>query len=272
LRLLLIVFFGISSQLQAQQQAVPTTAPQTGVPRLIKFAGSATSAEGKALNGTVGITFAVYQDQQGGAPLWMETQNVTLDRSGHYSALLGATKPDGLPMDLFTSGEARWLGASMNGGEEQPRVLLLSVPYALQAADVQTLGGLPPSAFMLAAAAASLTSTISGASQGATAQPLATGTTPVTTAGGTVNKLAKFDAAADIANSLVFDNGTSVGIGNTAPAATLDVTGSGIFRGALGLPATGTANATAGKNSQPLNLVASSFNSSTKAAVNETFR
>ena len=160
----------------------------------------------------------------------------------------------------------------MNGGEEQPRVLLLSVPYALQAADAQTLGGLPPSAFMLAAAAASLTSTISGASQGATAQPLATGTTPVTTAGGTVNKLAKFDAAADIANSLVFDNGTSVGIGNTAPAATLDVTGSGIFRGALGLPATGTANATAGKNSQPLNLVASSFNSSTKAAVNETFR
>src|SRR5260370_14583901 len=149
--LLLVLLLWISSPLQAQQQAVPTTAPQTGVPRLIKFAGSATSAEGKALSGTVGITFAIYQDQQGGAPLWMETQNVTPDRSGHYTALLGATKPDGLPMDLFTSGHARWLGASINGGEEQPRVLLLSVPHALQAADAHTIGGLPPSAFMLAA-------------------------------------------------------------------------------------------------------------------------
>src|SRR5260370_34330469 len=117
--LLLVLLLWISSQLQAQQQA-PTTAPQTGVPRLIKFAGSATSAEGKALSGTVGITFAIYQDQQGGAPLWMETQNVTLDRSGHYTALLGATKPDSRPMDLFTSGQARWLGATMNGDEEQP--------------------------------------------------------------------------------------------------------------------------------------------------------
>jgi hypothetical protein len=108
-------------------------------------------------------------------------------------------------------------------------------------------------------------------SQQATAQPL-TGTTPVTTAGGTVNKLAKFDATADIANSQLFDNGTNVGIGNTAPAAKLDVTGTGIFRGALSLPATGTANATAGKDSQPFNFTASSFSSGTLKAVNETFR
>jgi hypothetical protein len=50
------------------------------------------------------------------------------------------------------------------------------------------------------------------------------------------------------------------------------VTGTGIFRGALSLPATGTANATAGKNSQPFNFTASSFSSSTLKAVNETFR
>jgi hypothetical protein len=270
--LLLVLLLSISSSLQAQQQAVPTSAPQTGVPRLIKFAGSATDAGGKALSGTVGITFAIYQDQQGGGPLWMETQNVELDRSGRYTALLGAGKPDGLPMDSFTTGEARWLGVRVNGGEEQPRVLLLSVPYALKAADAQTLGGLPPSAFVLAAPAASLTSTTSAASQGATAQPLATGTTPVTTAGGTVNKLAKFDANADVTNSQVFDNGTNVGIGNTAPAAKLDVSGTGIFRGALSLPATAAATSTVGKTSQPFNFTASSFSSSTLKAVNETFR
>src|SRR5258707_10348534 len=102
--LLLVLLMGISSSLQAQQQAAPTIV-QTGVPRLIKFAGSATDAGGKALSGTVGITFAIYQDQQGGGPLWMETQNVQLDRRGRYTALLGAAKPDGLPMDSFTTGE-----------------------------------------------------------------------------------------------------------------------------------------------------------------------
>jgi hypothetical protein len=50
------------------------------------------------------------------------------------------------------------------------------------------------------------------------------------------------------------------------------VSGTSIFRGALSLPATGTATAAAGTNSQPLNFTASSFNSSTLKAVNETFR
>ena len=80
-----------------------------------------------------------------------ETQNVTADVKGNYTVRLGATPPEGLPLDLFTSGEARWLGVRINGGEEQPRVLLLSVPYALKAGDAQTLGGLPASAFVLAA-------------------------------------------------------------------------------------------------------------------------
>jgi len=94
----------------------------------------------------------------------------------------------------------------------------------------------------------------------------------VTTAGGTVNKLAKFDATADITSSQVFDNGTSVGIGNTAPGAKLDVSGAAIVRGLLNLPATGTATATGGKNSQPIGWVASAFNSGTATAVNQTFR
>ena len=50
------------------------------------------------------------------------------------------------------------------------------------------------------------------------------------------------------------------------------MSGTSIFRGALSLPATGTATAAAGTNSQPLNFTASSFNSSTLKAVNETFR
>jgi hypothetical protein len=266
----LSMFLAISmfcSLVAAQQGATTSSAT---VPRLVNFSGKAADAQGKPISGIAGVTFAIYKNQYEGAPLWLEPQNVQADTKGNYTVQLGASKSEGLPLELFSSGEARWLGVRVNAGEEQPRVLLLSVPYALKAADAETVGGLPASAFVLAAPPTSMTSTATPAA--ATPQPLATGTTPVTTAGGTVNKLAKFDASADVTNSQVFDNGTNVGIGNSAPAAKLDVSGTGIFRGALSLPTTGAANATAGKNSQPFNFTTSSFNSGTLKAVNETFR
>ena len=125
------------------------------VPRLVNFFGRAVDEQGKTIVGAAGISFAIYKDQSEGAPLWMETQNVHADAKGDYSAQLGASKTEGLPLEIFSSTEARWLGVRINGGTEQPRVLLLSVPYALKAADAQTLGGLPPSAFLLAAGSAS---------------------------------------------------------------------------------------------------------------------
>ena len=53
----------------------------------------------------------------------------------------------GPPLDLFTSGKALWLGVEpqIAGAAEQPRILLVAVPYALKAADADTLGGKPAS-------------------------------------------------------------------------------------------------------------------------------
>ncbi len=102
------------------------------------------------MTGVVGITFALYSDQTGGGALWIETQNVTADSNGHYVALLGATTAGGLPAEIFTSEQARWVGVQVSGQAEQARVLLVSAPYALKAGDAETIGGLPPSAFMLA--------------------------------------------------------------------------------------------------------------------------
>jgi len=267
----LLVLCSLSSQ---AQQSVPSATDKI-VPPLVKFSGTVTDVNGKPLTGTVGVTFSLYKDEQGGAPLWVETQNVQPNKTGHYSVMLGSTSSQGIPNYVFVTGDARWLGVQPEGQAEQPRVLLLSVPYALKAGDAETVGGLPPSAFMLAAPPtlpASTISAVSASSQAPTAAPPAVGTTPVTTAGGTINKLAKFDAAADITNSLIFDNGTNVGIGNTAPAAKLDVSGGATVRGLLYLPATGTATSTAGKNSQAINLAASAFNSGIGAAVNQNFR
>jgi hypothetical protein len=126
-----------------------TASTVSAVPRLIRFSGVVKSPDLKPFT-TLGITFLLYKDQQGGAPLWMETQNVQPDANGHYSVQLGSMQANGVRVDLFASGEARWLG--VQGQAEQPRVLLLSVPYALKAADAETVGGLPPSAFVLAAA------------------------------------------------------------------------------------------------------------------------
>src|ERR1700723_401374 len=146
-----LVFVGILllfSLLSAQQAAVSTSAAAV-VPRLVNFSGKAID-QGKTVTSVTGITFSIYSEETGGSPLWLETQNIQPDSRGNYTAQLGATKSEGLPLDLFTSGEARWLGAPVNGGAKQARVLLLSVPYALKAADAQTLAGLPASAFMLA--------------------------------------------------------------------------------------------------------------------------
>ena len=143
-----LVLSGISTLGQGQSSL--TAAP---VPNLVSFAGTLKSPAGHPIQSVTGVTFSLYAQEEGGVPLWLETQTVHADGKGNYTVQLGATKAEGLPLEHFTSGTARWLGVRMNGGEEQPRVLLVSVPYALKAADSQTLGGLPPSAFMLAAPA-----------------------------------------------------------------------------------------------------------------------
>ena len=191
-----------------------------------------------------------------------------------YPEWVNVLSPYGFLFSEICCGFA-WLG----GGSAERTALLFKLLNAaafgatVKAADAETIGGLPPHpAFCVSGAFHKYDKRAGSYIHSATAQPLATGTTPVTTAGGTINKLAKFDANADITSSIIFDNGTSVGVGNSAPAAKLDVSGTSIFRGLLTLPALSAATASAGKNSQPMNFTASSFNSSTKKAVNESFR
>jgi hypothetical protein len=137
-----------SAQTATQESATPiaATAP-TSVPALVPYSGAAIGANGKPLTGDVAATFLIYKDEQGGEPLFTEAQTVNLDPVGHYKAQLGASLSNGIPISLFASGEARWLEVQIAGEAPQPRVLLVSVPYALKAADAATLGGLPASAF-----------------------------------------------------------------------------------------------------------------------------
>ena len=88
----------------ASSQASPT------VPHVIRVTGVFAPANGRAASPVETVTFAIYADEKGGAPLWQETQYVTVGAGGQYAALLGATLPEGVPLDIFATGDARWLG------------------------------------------------------------------------------------------------------------------------------------------------------------------
>ena len=142
----------------------------TSVPNLIRYSGTLKDAHGAAISSAeVGVTFTIYKQQDGGAAVWLETQNVTPDSNGQYNVVLGSTTAKGLPTDLFSQQEERWLGVQVQGQAEQPRVLLVSVPYAFKAYEAETLGGLPASAFVKAATpdASTIISTDTGSSQSA---------------------------------------------------------------------------------------------------------
>jgi hypothetical protein len=149
------VLFAGAAYAQQDQAAVSgssngASAAVAAVPRLVKFSGEVRDARGEPLGSVaVRLTFAVYEAQTGGAALWAETQMVELDEQGRYSVLLGATRSDGLPVELFPAGKARWLGVQVERRDEDPRVLLVSVPYALKAEDAAMLGGRRASDFVL---------------------------------------------------------------------------------------------------------------------------
>src|SRR5579864_1364719 len=141
----------------------------TVVPNLVSFSGRLADLTGRPVTSITGVTFLLYKDEQGGAPLWLETQNVTPDKSGHYSVQLGSTNAHGIPSDIFQSGEARWLATQIANEPEQPRTLLVAVPYAMKARDAETIGGLLPSAFVLAAPAAGPSTAVSASASSSNA-------------------------------------------------------------------------------------------------------
>ena len=82
--------------------------PSISVPRVVKFSGVFQPADGQPPASMEVVTLSIYADQEGGVPLWQEIQTVAVDTTGRFTVVLGASHPDGLPLEVFASGEARW--------------------------------------------------------------------------------------------------------------------------------------------------------------------
>ena len=218
----------------ASAQQTQSAAAVTAVPRLVRFAGSFHPPVNQPA-GPVGATFAIYGQQEGGTPLWTEDRNVEMDANGNYTVLLGSASNEGVPVELFTAGESRWLQVKfyVPGEVDLPRVLLVSVPYALKAGDADTLGGKPASAYALAGASM-LVQPEASSSAVQPARPVAAvavattaAVAPAVAATGTANYIAMFtDATGDVGSSVMYQNATSIGINTTTTLDVLDVAGS----------------------------------------------
>jgi hypothetical protein len=190
---ILLVLLGCVLPVRAQEGASET------FPSIVKFAGTLTGFTGKPLRGIVEVNFYLYEEKEGGIPLWMETQNVRFDQNGHYSVMLGSTQA--LPAEAFIGGGARWLSVQASGQAEQPRTLLFSLPYGgpAMASRNQTHGedtGSPQSNPILP---------------------------PNVHGNGVVNFIPVWTAKNIIGESVIKQSGSNVGIGTTTPASTLDV-------------------------------------------------
>lgn len=246
LSFLALVFSAVAQTSLANSGASSVSAQ---VPRLIRFSGVAKDETGKVMSGVVGITFALYKDEQGGAPLWLETQNVQAAATGHYTALLGSATADGVPLSLFSSAEVHWISTQISGQPESARVLLLSVPYALKAADAETLGGLPASAFVQT----NFAEAPGSATTAKTANSNSNAPTAAITGSGTADYIPLWTSSSALGNSILYQTGGNIGVATKTPGAKLDTDGTaiavrGTSSGATGTGVFGDATSTTGVN------------------------
>jgi hypothetical protein len=221
------VFLSAAPALSAQDTQSGRSHPQTvaSVPRLIRITGSLTPASGRALAQVETITLRLYAQEASDTVLWEETQHVMPDADGRYSVLLGSTRPDGLPLEVFQSSEPRWVGTTIEGiGEKEgPRLRFVSVPYALRASDAETLGGVPASAFVRSDD--SRTSAAAAASVDA----------PAVILPGVPDALGKYSGTEDIVPSSLFEVGGRLGYNTPLPRDALHVQFTNTSGGMTGL-------------------------------------
>ena len=137
---------------------------------------------------------------------------------------LGAASASGLPLDLFTTGTARWLAVRPDVPclEDPARILLVGVPYALKAADADPLGGKPVSAYLINESPAAMAPSVTPASSlsGVTSDGNPTSS-------GTTDYIPIWISGIALGNSILYQSGNKLGTGTSTPAHPLSLSSTG---------------------------------------------
>jgi len=237
------ILLGIAASTFASAQASTQEASQATdgtpalaapvVPQQVRYTGTLANRAGDRVE----ALFRIYAAQQGGEPLWTETQQVTVGEDGSYVVLLGDASPGGLPQTAFSGGLARWLGISVEQSTELDRVLLASVPYAMKSADAEALAGHAASDFVTQQQLAQLAQDGQSGSGALNVQPDTSGTV---TGSGTAGTVPLWTGTLTQGNSKIVQVGSDIGINEATPGSTLDVGGTATIRGATTIEGTTT--------------------------------
>jgi len=103
---------------------------RAAAPSFIPIQGFLTDDDGKAVDGAVMITFALYNAPVAGQQLWSEQQEIAVD-DGLFVAYLGFAEP--LPLTFFVDNSNLWLAIKVETDDEMQRVFMGSVPFAAYA-------------------------------------------------------------------------------------------------------------------------------------------
>jgi hypothetical protein len=108
------------------------------VPEKLSFQGRLTDAASAPVNGSVSITFRIYDTATAGSLQWTEAQTVAVT-NGIYAVYLADTTP--FPAGLFDS--QVWLSVQVGTDLEMtPRYRLAASPYSIRAVTATNLAGL----------------------------------------------------------------------------------------------------------------------------------
>ncbi|MGC8957081.1 MAG: hypothetical protein ACP5LT_04545, partial [Candidatus Kapaibacteriota bacterium] len=95
------------------------------VPRLLNYQANLKDQNDRPFNGQTAITFAIYEQEFGGTPIWSENQLVDVV-NGFMNVYLGKENPLNIRFD-----RPLWLQISI-GGNAFPRTPLTTTPYAMK--------------------------------------------------------------------------------------------------------------------------------------------
>ncbi|MDI1447593.1 hypothetical protein [Polyangium sp. 6x1] len=122
----------LTAALLAGSVSAAAMSASAAVPVTITNQGRLFDADDGPINGSLTVTFAIYDAANAQTPLWSEEHKVDFDE-GFYSVSLGSI----VPFDKLFDGSVRYLGITIESDPELlPRAPIQSVPYALLANDV----------------------------------------------------------------------------------------------------------------------------------------